>query len=151
VWITLISTLRLATSCSLSLTATRVTTRSLSSKKTRSRQHSSPPLELMPTQPCPSGCFGLKNAGATYSGPSNYALLISYTAMLEPTWTTWSSRPQPTTSSSLISRKPSTAYANFHGSLTQLSASSACHKENYSVLSLVTEQLKQTRRRSPSL
>jgi hypothetical protein len=48
-------TLRLAASCSLSLTATRVTIRLLSRKKSRSRQHSSPPLEHMPTQLYPSG------------------------------------------------------------------------------------------------
>jgi hypothetical protein len=51
--------------------------------------------------------------------------------------------------SSLISRKPSTAYADFDGSLTQPSASSACHKKNYLVSSLVTEELKQILRRSP--
>jgi hypothetical protein len=49
------STLRLAAFCSLSSTATRVTARSFSRKKTSSRPYSSPPLEHMPTQPCPSG------------------------------------------------------------------------------------------------
>jgi hypothetical protein len=95
--------------------------------------------------------FGLKMQEPPISGPSNYALLISYIATLKPTWTTWSSRPEPMMSSSLISRKPSTAYASFDGSLTQPSASSACHKENYSVSSLVTEELKQTRRSSSPL
>jgi hypothetical protein len=52
-------------------------------------------------------------------------------------------------SSSLISKKHSTACGSFYGSLTRQSASSACHKENYSVSLLVTEELKQTRRRSP--
>jgi hypothetical protein len=109
------STLRLAASCSLSLTATQVIARSLSRKKTRSRQRSSPPLEHMPTQPCPSGG---RMQEPPISEPSNYALLISYIATLKPTWTTWSSRPDPTMSSSLISRKPSTTYASFDGSLT---------------------------------
>jgi hypothetical protein len=84
----------------------------------------------------------------SFGGPSNYALLITYIAMLNPMWMTWSSRPDPMTSSSLISRKPSTTYASLDGRLIQPSASSACHKENYLVSSLVIEEMKQTRRRS---
>jgi hypothetical protein len=81
------------------------------------------------------------------SHPAIYALPINYTAMLKPTWMMWSLRPETTTSSSLTSRKPSIACACFGGSSTQPSASSAYIKENYSVPSSVTEELKPTRRR----
>jgi hypothetical protein len=140
------STLQLAASCSPSSTAIRVTTRSLSRKKIRSEQHSSPPLKHMHKQQCPSR---LRIQEPPISRPSNCALWISYIATLKLMWMMWSSRPDPMMSSSLISRKHSTAYASFDGSLAQPSASSACHKGNYSVSSLVTEELKQTRRRSP--
>jgi hypothetical protein len=44
--------------------------------------------------------------------------------------------------------KPSTSCADSGGSSTRLSASSAYHKGNYSVSSLVTEELKLIQRRS---
>jgi hypothetical protein len=72
--------------------------------------------------------FRLKYAGATYQWAIQLTLLINYIAMLKPIWTRWSSRPEPTTSLSLISRKPSTAYASFGRSSTQPSAFSAYHK-----------------------
>jgi hypothetical protein len=85
------------------------------------------------------------------NGPSNCASRTSYTTTLKLTWMMWSSRPDPTTSSSLISRKHSTACRSFDGSLTRRSASLACHKENYSGSLLVTEELKQTQNRSTPL
>jgi hypothetical protein len=60
----------------------------------------------------------------------------------------WSSILDPTTSSSLISRRHSIAYGSFDGSLTRPSASLACLKENYSGSLSVTEELKPTRKRS---
>jgi hypothetical protein len=57
--------------------------------------------------------FGLKNAGAIYQ----QAIQLC-TATLKLTWMTWSSRPDPTMSSSLISRRRSTACDGFDGSLT---------------------------------
>jgi hypothetical protein len=54
---------------------------------------------------------------------------------------TWSSRPDLIMSSSLISRRHSTACDSFDGSLTRRSASLVCHKENYSDSLLVTEQI----------
>jgi hypothetical protein len=116
------STLQLAASFSPSSTATRVITRSLLRKKFRSRQCSSPRLEHMHIQPYP---LGSRMQEPPNSGPSNCACLISYIATLKPTWMTLSSRPDPTTSLSLISRKPSTAFASFDGYLTQPNASSA--------------------------
>jgi hypothetical protein len=91
--------------------------------------------------------FGLKNAGATTNGPSNYALWTSYTTMLNLTWMMWSSRPDPTMISSLISREHSTACDGFDERLTRRSASFSCHKKNYSGSLLVIEKLKQIRRR----
>jgi hypothetical protein len=96
--------------------------------------------------------FGLKIAGATYQRAIKLCLADQlHRNVLKPTWMTWSSRPDPTTSSSLISRKPSRAYASSDGSSTQPSVSSVYHKGNYSGSSLVTEELKPTWRKSSPL
>jgi hypothetical protein len=86
--------------------------------------------------------------GLQISEPSSFASLISYTTMLKLTWMTWSSRLETAMSSSLTSRKLSTACASSGGSSTRPSTASAYCKGNYSGLSSATGKLKPTRRRS---
>jgi hypothetical protein len=92
--------------------------------------------------------FGLKNAGATYQRAIQLCLTDQLHRNVEAYVDDVVIKTRSMTSSSLILRKPSTVYASFDENLTQPSASSACHKENYSVSSLVIEELRQTRRRS---
>jgi hypothetical protein len=93
--------------------------------------------------------FELKNIGATYQRAIQ--LCLADQLHHKPTWTMWSSRLEPTMSSSLILRKLSIAYATSGGSSTQPSVLSVHHKGNYTSSSLVTDELKPTQRRSTPL
>jgi hypothetical protein len=91
--------------------------------------------------------FGLKNAGPTYQWAIQLCLVDQLHRNIEAYVDDVVIKTRSHDGSSLISRKHSTACRSFDGSLTRRSASLACHKENYSVSLLATEELKQTRRR----
>jgi hypothetical protein len=92
--------------------------------------------------------FGLKNAGDTYLRAIQLCLTDHYTATLKLTWMMWSSRPDPTMSSSLILRRLSIACDGFDGRSTRQSAYLACLKANYSGSLSITIGSKQIQRRS---